>query len=153
MRSTIIFQKGEFTMATRKELEAKLTLPQRKAALMLVENELETEEKKSQDEIAAECGVTRMGLYKWRTQNKAFIEYRNMLADDFFSSMRPMVYRQIIKAISGPQPSIKAIDIFMKRFALLSEKTIVEDHTGGNEGRTDDALKRELDELDELLKD
>lgn len=139
-------------MATRKELEAKLTLQQRKAALMLVENELETEEKKTLDEVAEEVGVTRQALYKWRTQNKAFIEYRNMLADDFFSSMRPFVYRQLLRTISGPQPSIKGLDLFMRRFALLTDKTIVEDNTVGSENRSDESLKRELEELDELLK-
>ena len=139
-------------MATRKELEAKLTLQQRKAALMLVENELETEEKKSQDEIASEVGVTRQALYKWRTQNKAFIEYRNMLADDFFSSMRPYVYKQLIKTISGPQPSIKGIDLFFRRFALLTDKTIIEDNTGENENRSDEALKQQLAEIEDLIK-
>lgn len=138
-------------MASRKELEAKLTLQQRKAALMLVENELETEGKKSLDEIAEEVGVSRQALYKWRTQNKAFIEYRNMLADDFFSSMRPIVYKQLMKLINGPQPSVKAMDLFFKRFALLTDKTIVEDSTTGNELRSDDAIKRELEELNELL--
>jgi len=138
-------------MATRKELEAKLTLQQRKAALMLVENELETEEKKSQDEIASEVGVTRQALYKWRTQNKTFIEYRNMLADDFFSSMRPYVYKQLLKTISGSQPSIKGIDLFFRRFALLTDKTIIEDGSGDNENRSDAALKKELAELEEML--
>jgi len=140
-------------MATRKELEAKLTLQQRKAALMLVENELETEEKKSLEDIAEEVGVTRQALYKWRTQNKSFIDYKNMLADDVFSAFRPVVYRQLMKLISGTQPSVKAMDLFFKRFALLTDKTIVEDAAGGNDLRTDDALKRELDEIDDLLKD
>jgi AcrR family transcriptional regulator len=140
-------------MATRKELEAKLTLQQRRAALMLVENELETENKKTLDEIAAECGVTRQALYKWRTQNKAFIEYRNMIADDFFSSMRPIVYKQLMKLINSPTPSVKAMDLFFRRFALLTDKTIVEDAAGPNELRSDEAIKRELEALDELLND
>ncbi|PFJ17480.1 phBC6A51 family helix-turn-helix protein, partial [Bacillus cereus] len=83
-------------MATKKELESKLSLKQREAALKLVENELsETDERRTQEGIAEELGITRMCLYKWRTQNRAFIEYKNMLADEFFSEKRAFVYRQL----------------------------------------------------------
>jgi DNA-binding XRE family transcriptional regulator len=137
-------------MATLKELESKLDLKQRKAALMLVENELNTEEKKTQDEIAAELGITRQGLYKWRTQNKAFIEYRNKLADDFLSSMRPLVYKQLMGLITGSQPSIKAIDLFMRRFALLTDKQQVEE-IGQATARTSKELEDSIREIDEAL--
>jgi transposase-like protein len=137
-------------MATIKELESKLNLKQRKAALMLVENELSSEGKKTQDEIAAELGITRQGLYKWRTQNKAFIEYRNKIADDFLSSMRPIVYRQLMGLITGSQPSIKAIDLFMRRFALLTDKQQVEE-LGQATARTSKELEESIREIDEAL--
>lgn len=138
-------------MASMKELEARLTIPQRKAALMLVENEMETdsENRRTQEEIAEELGITRMTLYKWRTQNRAFIDYKNALADDILSSMRPMVYRQLLKTITGPQPSIKGIDLFMRRFALLTDKTVQEvAETNGND---DKDVAKSIEEIEKLI--
>ena len=138
-------------MASMKELEARLTIPQRKAALMLVENEMETdsENRRTQEEIAEELGITRMTLYKWRTQNRAFIDYKNALADDILSSMRPMVYRQLLKTITGPQPSIKGIDLFMRRFALLTDKTVQEvAETSGND---DKDVAKSIEEIEKLI--
>lgn len=143
-------------MASRKELESRLNANQRKAAFLLVENELKpTEERLTHEEIAAEVGITRQGLYKWRTQNKTFIEYKNLIADDFLSEARPAVYAALlalIKPKGNQMPSVKAIDLFMRRFGLLTDKV---DMTGGDSegGRTSEKLKKELDEIDELLAD
>lgn len=141
-------------MATRKELEQKLTLKQREAALMLVENELtsDSEERKTQEELSEALGVSRMALYKWRTQNNAFIEYKNLLADDFFSEKRDIVYRQLFKLITSSQPSVKAIDLYMRRHGLLTDKTVVVDETSAG-GKTDAQIAQEVAELDDLLKE
>lgn len=140
-------------MSKLKELEAKLTLQQRQAALMLVENELMVgQSKKSQEELANDIGVDRVTLYRWRTQNKVFIEYMNELSDDMLSSHRSEVYSQLLKLIRGQQPSVKAIDLFMKRFGLLTERQITETHDS-NSNRSNDDLQKELAEIDELLKD
>lgn len=139
-------------MASKKELESKLSLKQRQAALLLVENELsDGEERRTQEELAEELGVTRMCLYKWRTQNRDFIEYKNILADEFFSEKRAFVYRQLFKLIGGSQPSVKAIDLYMRRHGLLTDKQVIEDHTTGG-ARTEEQLRKELEELDKLLK-
>lgn len=146
-------------MKTKKQLEAKLTLQQRKAALMLVESELADDEtRKTQDEISELCDTTRMTLYRWRTQNRDFIDYMNLLADDFLSAHRSEVYKHLMSAVrtgANGRPSIKAIDTFFKRFALLTEKQVVEtnDGTGGsNEDIEKDIaeLERELGDLDDL---
>lgn len=141
-------------MATNRmqQLEAKLTLQQRKAALILVENELSGEAKKTREEIAAEVGIERTALWRWNTRNQAFIEYKNALADDMLSTHRVDVYAQLMKLISGSQPSVKAIDLFMKRFGLLTERQITQtDNTNDNRGNTD--IEKELAELDELIND
>lgn len=136
-----------------KTLEAKLTLQQRKAALLLVENEIiEDGPKKSQDKMAEEIGVDRSTLYRWRTQNPAFIEYMNTIADDMLSSHRAEAYAQLLKLIRGSQPSVKALDLFFKRFGLLTEKQITET-IDGNSSRSNDDLEKELAELDDLLDD
>jgi DNA-binding XRE family transcriptional regulator len=136
-----------------KTLEAKLDARKRNAAYLLVENELrETGEKRSQDDIAKEIGVTSKTIWEWKTKDPVFIEYKNAIADDFLSEKRAFVYGQLMKSISGPQPSIKGIDIFMRRFGLLTEKqvTVTED---GNGNRSNEDLAKELEELDDLLDD
>lgn len=135
------------------QLEAKLTAQQRKAAYMLVENELrDSGDKRSQEEIAEEIGVTYKTVWSWRTKNKTFIEYKNLIADDFLADKRDQVYGQLMKLITGSQPSVKAIDLFMRRFGLLTDKTVIEQDTGEG-ARTNEDLAKELEELDELLDD
>jgi hypothetical protein len=69
-----------------KALEAKLGRRKRKAAYLLVENELrETGEKRTQEDIAEEIGVTYKCFWEWKTKDQVFIEYKNALADDFLS--------------------------------------------------------------------
>ncbi|MFD1267577.1 phBC6A51 family helix-turn-helix protein [Paenibacillus motobuensis] len=134
-------------------LEAKLEGRQKKAALLCVEREFVPEdERKSLDEIAEEVGVSRQSLYKWRTQNRAFIEYVNYLADDFLESERAFVYRQLMKTISGGQPSIKGIDLYFKRHGLITQNIAVETKEAGA-AQTNEEIADELQELDELLSD
>lgn len=135
----------------KEQIKAKLTTAQQKAVYLLVENEMmPTDERKTQDDIAQEVGVERMTLYRWRTRNEDFIEFKNLVADDFLASDRERVYGVLTKMIFGKQPSIKAIDLYLKRFGLLSEKIINENVDNGT-GRSDEDVKRQLAELDALL--
>src|SRR5690625_5599010 len=74
---------------TRKEiLEDRLTADQLKAVYLLLDNELAPEgSRMSQDEIAAECNVNRSTLYRWRTQNQDFIDYRREVTRNYISDM------------------------------------------------------------------
>lgn len=138
-------------MSRMKELEAKLTIQQRKAALMCVENEMaEGVTKKTQEVLSSEIGVDRITLYRWRTQNAVFIEYTNLVADDMLSSHRSEVYSQLLKLIRGTQPSVKAIDLFMKRYGLLTERQITTSEES-NSGRSNEDLTKELEDIDDLL--
>jgi hypothetical protein len=137
--------------AKKRQLEAKLSPKQRQAALLLVEREFTpNDQRKTLDEIASEVGLSVRGLYKWRNENADFIEYTNLIADEFLSANRAEVYGQLMKLISGSQPSVKAIDLFMRRFGLLTEKQVVETREAGS-GTTPDAIAKEIEELDELL--
>ncbi|MRX54690.1 hypothetical protein GJU41_11970 [Bacillus idriensis] len=135
-----------------KALEAKLDVRKRKAAFLLVENEMKSSaEQRTQEDIAQEIGVTYKSLWEWRKKDPIFIEYKNALADDFLSENRAFVYAQLMKLIGGSQPSVKGIDLFMRRFGLLTDKTITETaETSG--ARSDEDIEKELEELDELLK-
>ncbi len=55
-----------------------------------------------------------------------------------------------MKLIMGEQPSVKAIDLFMRRFGLLTEKQVITTENGEG-SRTNDDLSREIAELEELL--
>jgi hypothetical protein len=138
-----------------KALEAKLTEQQKKAAYMLVENDLKSNRdplKLTYEQIADEIGVSYKTIWSWRTQNRNFIAYKNEISDDFLSDKRSRVYGQLLKLIEGEQPSVKAIDLFMRRFGLLTEKqiTVTED---GSSSRSNEDLSQELKELDDLLDD
>lgn len=134
-----------------KALEARLDARRRKAAYLLVENELrETGDRLTQEDIAAEIGVSYKTLWEWRTKDAVFIEYKNALADDFLAEKRAYVYGQLMKLIGGSQPSVKALDLYLRRFGLLTEKQVIAtEDTGGT--RSNDDLAAELAELDDLL--
>lgn len=135
----------------RAALESRLEGRQIKASLLCVEREFAAEdERKSFDEIAEEIGISRQALFKWRTQNRAFIDYTNYLADDFLSADRAFVYRQLMKTIAGSQPSVKGIDLYFKRHGLITQNIAVETKDSGA-ARTNEELAQELEELDELL--
>ena len=137
----------------KKKLEAKLTPQQRKAALLLVENDILNGRSKTQEEIAQEVGITRQGLYKWRYRNKDFIDYMNLIADEMLEAHRAEVYNSLLKLIRGTTngaPSIKAIDTYLKRFGLLTERQIIEADVG-TEARSNEDLEKELAELDAML--
>jgi hypothetical protein len=136
-----------------KALEAKLDARKRLAAYLLVENELrETGDKRTQEDIAEEVGVSYKSLWEWKTKDSVFIEYKNALADDFLAEKRAYVYGQLMKLIGGSQPSVKALDLYLRRFGLLTEKQVMvtEDNSGS---RSNDDLAKELEELDDLLND
>jgi hypothetical protein len=140
-------------MSRLKELEAKLTEQQKRAAYMLVENDLKPNKdagKLTYEQIAEDIGVTYKTLWSWKTRNRNFIAYKNEISDDFLSDKRSRVYGQLLKLIEAEQPSVKAIDLFMRRFGLLTEKTVVE-NIDGNSQRSDDDIKRQLEDLDDLL--
>lgn len=135
---------------SKRQLEAKLDAQKKKAALLIVENDLaENGESKSQEELAQEIGVSRNTLYRWRTQDDDFRDYVNLIADDFFRAHQTEVYRQHMKLIKGTQPSVKAIDLWYRRWGMLTDRTITED-TAGNANSNEDIAK-ETAELDALL--
>ena len=134
-------------------LEAKMNAAQRKAVYLLIENELlPKKEQRTQAEIADEVGVTPKTIWSWSKRNKDFIEYKNAVADDYLASERNAVYAQLMKLIGGEQPSVKAIDLYLRRFGLLTEKQVITQENGEG-SRTNDDLERELAELDELLEE
>jgi len=137
----------------KKALEAKLDANHKKAVYLLVENELlPKKEQRTKEEIAQEVGVTYKTIWSWSTRNKDFIDYKNLVADEYLESNRNRVNAQLMKLIDGEQPSVKALDLYFRRFGLLTERKQIE-LDNGEGARTNDDIAKELAELDELLND
>ena len=137
----------------KKALEAKLDANHKKAVYLLIENELlPKKEQRTKEDIAEEVGVTYKTLWSWSTRNKDFIDYKNLVADEYLEENRNRVNAQLMKLIDGEQPSVKAIDLYFRRFGLLTERKQIEIDSGEG-ARTNADLARELAELDELLDD
>ncbi|MDP5273223.1 phBC6A51 family helix-turn-helix protein [Chengkuizengella axinellae] len=143
------------TKKRKKALEAKLGAKKCQTALLLVEREISPyKERMTFDEIAKEVGFHRKTIWEWRTQDDDFIEYVNLLSDDFLKSKRPEVYSALMKLISGEQPSVKGIDLFFKRWGLLTEKQEITQITNnGGANQSNEEIAKSNDEIDELLKE
>lgn len=139
---------------TRKEiLEDRLTADQLKAVYLLLDNELASEgSRMSQDEIAAECNVNRSTLYRWRTQNQDFIDYRREVTRNYISDMSGVFLKSLRKSIEGTNgtPSMKALDLFAKVEGFVQTSNQLDVNIGGG-GRSNDDLEDELAKLEEQL--
>lgn len=144
----------------RKVLEAQLTPQQQKAAQLIVNNEwaeLLTDDgkKKTAQELADEIGIARSTFFEWKAQ-EMFGAYVNYLTDMQLSAMRSEVNVQLMRAIRGGAngvPSVKALDLYMRRYGLLTDRTIVEDTRTQIEDKrkTDEDIRRDISELDALV--
>lgn len=152
MPFSISRRKGSKMMAKLDELKQKLTAKQIQAAYLLVENELmesNNEEKRTQDEMANELGINRTTLWEWRTKNQDFIAFKSEVADSFLAEKREQVYSKLMQLILGPQPSVKAMQLYMQRFGLLTDKKVIEGDLG-NATRTNAEIEEQLQKLKKL---
>lgn len=139
---------------TRREiLEERLSADQIKAVYMLLDNELAAEgDKLTQDEIAEACNVHRATLYRWRTQDQDFIDYRREVMQNYISDMSGLFLKSLRKSIVGTNgtPSMKALDLFAKIEGLVDNTNKVDVNIGSG-GRSNDDLENELAELEKQL--
>lgn len=136
----------------RDRLAESLTVQQQKAAYLLLENEmLPTKEQRTLEQIAEEIGVTRNGLYNWRTQNQAFIEFKKEVAKDYLSDAVGIFTKQLIRSMEGTNgvPSSKALDLYAKMMGFIKTEHSVEITQGG--AKSDAQIAEELKQLDALL--
>ena len=139
---------------TRREiLEERLSADQIKAVYMLLDNELAPDnERLTQDEIAEACNVHRATLYRWRTQNQDFIDYRREVMQNYISDMSGLFLKSLRRSIEGTNgtPSMKALDLFAKIEGLVDSTNRVDVNIGAG-GRSNDDLENELAELEKQL--
>lgn len=132
-------------------LSEQLDLRQQRAVYMLIENEMLSRtdpEYKTQEQIAAEVGVDRATLWRWRKQNQAFIEFKKEVAKDYLGDAVGIFTKQLIASMQGKQPSQKALDLYAKMMGFIKNEHSVEVSKGG---RSSEDLQAELEALDEQL--
>lgn len=143
----------------RKVLESQLSPQQKKAAQLIVSNDwgtlIDGGKKKTMQELADEIGIARSTLFEWKALD-SFGEYVNYLTDQELAGMRTEVYTQLMRAIrGGPNgiPSVKALELFMRRFGMLTDRTVVEDTREAVDSRrkTDDEIRKDIADLDALV--
>lgn len=146
-------------MATLQELKSRLTATQIKAAHLLVANSFASkEEKKTLEEIAHECGITRQQLWRWRYDNRDFIKYVEALSDMRLAAYRDLADAQLIKLIQGVSnngiPSIKGLELYYKLTGRLVDRKQIEVDDVSNRPRlTAEEVAKGLDELNAMLND
>lgn len=141
--------------ARMQKLEAIIGPLKVKAAYSLLAFELRDEKDKGPsnlDEVAVELGIHRNTLYEWR-QIPAFIEYKNAIADDFLLEKRAIVNRKLMSLIDTGQPSVKAIDLYYRRFGLLTDRQIVEQQEVQENQNSNDQIEENIEEIDALLEE
>lgn len=131
----------------------KLKPGQREAAVLLMEyqfKELGGERRfNSHEEIAEHLGITRMTLYRWRTQDENFIALVNELGEKYMETKQNEVYNALVKgAVDGDN---KKIEMFLKNRGLLQDRLEVTDERSGNDldERTEELERRMRDLLGE----
>ncbi|MBY0158184.1 hypothetical protein H0178_20705 [Cytobacillus firmus] len=144
----------------RKVLEAQLTPQQQRAAQLIVNNEWaellnEDGKKRTMKELADELGIARSTIFEWKAQ-EGFAAYVNYLTERQLDAMRSEVYVQLMRAIRGGAngiPSVKALDLYMRRYGLLTDRTVVEDARESIETKrkTDEEIRKEIAELDAMV--
>lgn len=144
----------------RKTLEAQLTPQQQRAAQLIVNNEWaellnEDGKKKTAQELSDEIGIARSTLFEWKAK-EPFTAYVNYLTERQLDGMRSEVYVQMMRAIRGGAngiPSVKALDLYMRRYGLLTDRTVVEDTRDNIETKrkTDEEIRKDISELDAML--
>ncbi|WP_179924524.1 phBC6A51 family helix-turn-helix protein [Priestia megaterium] len=145
-----------FTNIDIAKLEEQLRPNQLKAINLMVESEFASADKKTLEEIAEECGVSRITLYQWR-KNPVFNQLLKAYSSQHLSSYRALADAQLLKLIKGTSangiPSIKSLELFYKlQQDLNGDKTVT--LVSGDNGALNRAdIEAELAELEAGLED
>lgn len=114
---------------TKTALKAQLTPQQQLAAELLMENEYAASaEKRKQEEIAQEVGVTDRTLRNWK-KNEAFTKWLEYICDTRLSAVRAQIDSALVKgAVDG---NAKMMEIYYKNVGKLVDKreVVVDDRT------------------------
>ena len=125
-----------------------LSAQQTKAAELLVSNDIH---RLTMEQIAEQCGVSRVGLWKWRN-DPDFIAYKNELAerrmDDFLADAYEMV-RGMAKAGQSEKTRLKALEIVLKNRGKLTDVQKVEQTV--KDERSTEAILADIERLEAMV--
>ncbi|MGP4080982.1 phBC6A51 family helix-turn-helix protein [Pseudalkalibacillus sp. R45] len=142
-------------MTTLDELKRGLDDRQLLAAQLLVNNEFAGKERRHQEDIAEEIGVSRQTLWEWRKKDQRFISYMSALSDMTLDSHRSLADAQLIKLIKGTSnnglASIKALELFYKLSGRLIDKREVKVDDNYVPRKSREEVAQELRELNDML--
>lgn len=136
-------------------LEAKLGILKVKAAYMLLAMELREVDEggpRTNEQIAEELKINPSTLYAWK-KNKDFIAFKNLIADTFLEEKRAIVNQKLLSLIDNSQPSVKAIDLYFRRFGLLTDRQVVEQIESLETNASNEKIEDSIAEIDELLEE
>jgi transcriptional regulator with XRE-family HTH domain len=137
--------------------EAYLKPGQRQAAELLLTREFAPKKERLTDEQIAEAvGVTRMTIYRWRTQDENFIAYYTHQVDLYMRGQFGFVMKKMYDGINAG--SMKGIELYLKMAGMLIDKQQLEiDDKSEDAQEKQQRLRERLDELErkaaELPKD
>ncbi|MFN4173531.1 MAG: phBC6A51 family helix-turn-helix protein [Parachlamydiaceae bacterium] len=124
-------------------------------AQKLVANEFAAkEERKTMQQIAEECGVTRQTIYN-KKQEPEFVAYMDRISYNALASHMAEIDAALMKAIRGGNnglPSVKAIELAYKMTDRLSKETTVNHvHTSNKPRLSNEQIAAEIDDLNRML--
>lgn len=123
--------------------ETQLRPGQREAAMLLVEYEFTPHgERKTQEEIAKEVGISRRTLYSWNHHDPNFIAYKNSLASQMLDSELAFVYKKLLEGIKNG--SMKGIETYLKRIGDLDRRDEITVHQGDGDALSFEERREEL---------
>ncbi|MFA4137028.1 MULTISPECIES: phBC6A51 family helix-turn-helix protein [unclassified Brevibacillus] len=138
-------------MSKRDYYKAKLTPQQQRAAELLIDNEFgllsEDGKKLPMEKIADMCGISRTTLYEFK-KIPNFIGYKNYLSDDLLETHREQIYKALLDLALGrvgnKVPSVKALDLYLRRFGLLTDRVEHVDTTSTFTPKSPDEIQAEI---------
>lgn len=131
----------------------KLSEQQRKAAAMLVDNELlPKDEQQTVSEMAEEIGIHRKTLWEWRRRNPIFAEYKQHLTTLALQDSHGALAKVLIDNLDKTQPSTKMLELLAKMTPNVIAATKQEVEVNTESSSHDDVIKR-IQELEEAKKE
>lgn len=106
------------------ELRTKLKPEQVQAAHRMLENSISGKDKLTQEQLAAELGISGRCLRMWRSENVYFNEYITQLSTNALRSHVDFVDAQLLEAVG--KGHIKAMELYYRRASLLQQVAVSE---------------------------
>ncbi|ASN05314.1 phBC6A51 family helix-turn-helix protein [Virgibacillus necropolis] len=135
-----------------RELEKRLTPEQVRAAELLVENEHTVKgERRTNEQIAQEVGVSRKTLHNWH-KIPDFVHYKDQRSHLLMAGNRARIDSQLMRLINGDSqnnglPSIKSLELWYKLFDKISNRTEIVYSDENRPTQEIDKMKNEIEEF------